>query len=204
MNRLLFALTTLSLAACGTNAPCTAEARCSANVSAVDTDGAVIAAALEYSLDGGEREACEDLDGVYCCGWERAGEITVYEVGEAAALRSVNVAQDECHVVPESLTVTIPNSTPEPVITPGTQLEVVASHQECETADDCAAVVTGCGLCDGDCAGVRPEHVAAYEEALVCDAYDGPECDFDCRPEFGLTRLVCIENVCGLVAEFDG
>ncbi|MFT6399868.1 MAG: hypothetical protein ACJAYU_004638 [Bradymonadia bacterium] len=204
MNRLTFAFVALILSGCGTDRPCTAVALCSASVLAVDTTGETVSVALDYSLDGGAREACDDNGTSYCCGYERAGEIVVYEVGAADALGSVTVTKGECHVSSEELTAIIPNSAPAPVITPGSRLEVIASHQECETDDDCAVVIVGCGMCDGDCAGVSPEHVPGYEEALTCEGFDGPECDFDCRPEFGLTRLRCIENTCGIVTDFDG
>lgn len=206
MNRLAFALTALTLAGCGnTDRPCTTESVCSANVVTVDIDGEAVSVALEYSIDGSAREACEDTGVGYCCGQEQAGEIEFYEAGAETVLGAVTVSEGECHVRSASLTVTIPDSVPpDPIVTPGSRLEVIASHQECETVDDCAAVVIGCGLCDDDCAGVSLEHMQVYEDALTCEGFQGPECDFDCRPEFGLTRLVCIENVCGLVTEFDG
>ena len=87
----------------------------------------------------------------------------------------------------------------EVTVTPGEELEVNAGHQGCETVADCAAVYIGCGACEGHCGGVNASYTSLYEEALVCDNYQGPECDFDCHPDFGLTELICDNGQCALI-----
>jgi len=99
-----------TLTGCSPDGPCTEEARSSVTVNLTDTAGDPIeGAALEFLHDD-VIETCIDLgQGAYVCGWEQAGEITVfatadgYEPGEANAL----VEKDECHVITETLDLTL-------------------------------------------------------------------------------------------------
>ncbi|MEL6178182.1 MAG: hypothetical protein AAFS10_04470 [Myxococcota bacterium] len=81
-------------------------------------------------------------------------------------------------------------------IPPGESLEVNNDHRTCTTDADCVSVYTGCGACEGECQGVMADYAQAYGEALSCENYQGPECDFDCDPSFGLTELSCQQGLC--------
>lgn len=115
----LFAAAALLLCACpksgddtGEAIACTTEAIASVNVTLVDTAGVPIASA-SATFTGGSfvDEPCESLDGhgLFACGWEVAGDITIKATadGFAPAEQTVTVAADECHVIPESLSITL-------------------------------------------------------------------------------------------------
>lgn len=93
---------------------CTEEARSSVNV-VVEGVGEV-QPAVTYSRDGGETfEACDgmgdvgDVDASWVCGWEVAGELIVRVEAEGFEQQDtlVTVEADACHVLSESLTVTM-------------------------------------------------------------------------------------------------
>ena len=86
--------------------------------------------------------------------------------------------------------------------TPSERVSTQPGHDYCDTVDDCVAIYTGCGNCENDCAAINTDLEGAYEGLLNCEAYDGPECDFDCHPDSGLTRLTCENNRC-LIRDLD-
>jgi len=75
-------------------------------------------------------------------------------------------------------------------------LVVDDSHRMCAEAADCRAVYIDCTNCEGGCEGVNSQFETAYEEALSCDEFSGPQCDYDCHPSYGLTQLLCEEGLC--------
>ncbi|MBT6177308.1 MAG: hypothetical protein HOI23_08660 [Deltaproteobacteria bacterium] len=75
-------------------------------------------------------------------------------------------------------------------------LVVDDSHRMCAEAADCRAVYIDCTNCEGGCEGVNSQFETAYEEALNCDGFSGPQCDYDCHPSFGLTQILCEEGLC--------
>jgi hypothetical protein len=101
------------LAGCpiGDNPSCTTIATYSVNVTVVDEQGAAVAEAIvSYSVDGEERGACEDIgDGSFVCGVEEAGHfvITASAQGFEARSQEVVVNENECHVLPETLEISL-------------------------------------------------------------------------------------------------
>ncbi len=76
---------------------------------------------------------------------------------------------------------------------------VADEHRSCGSVDDCVAITIGCSLCGGDCTGVQSQCAEAYQALLDCSEYDGLACDYDCRPELGLTTLDCVDGLCTVV-----
>lgn len=108
------ALIASSLTGCGliNDAPrsCNDLAVASVNVIVRDATGAPVSGArVDYTVDGGELEACDDLgDGSYVCGYEVSGMFSITAVeGTNEATDQVTVTRDECHVNPEVLTLTL-------------------------------------------------------------------------------------------------
>jgi hypothetical protein len=90
---------------------CTAEARGSVNVTVTDAAGAPIPD-VEVSFETPSRPLapCEQMvAGDWVCGWEVAGEISVVATapGYVGGSATVTVGADECHVVPEVLTLVL-------------------------------------------------------------------------------------------------
>ena len=118
---------------------CTTEAAVSVSVTVLDDSGASVAEAeVVYSVDGGADADCEDFTaGVWACGYEATGEITVTASapGYDTASETVTVAltPDECHVVGQPVELTLAAST-----TFAEQRIFVhslfATEQECEDA----------------------------------------------------------------------
>lgn len=95
-------------------AACTEEARPSVLVSVVDGEGdAIEDADVRYSVDGATSIECSFISAEigYSCGVEDPGGITVNidAAGFVSAEETVTVelTEDECHVVTEELTVTL-------------------------------------------------------------------------------------------------
>ena len=84
----------------------------------------------------------------------------------------------------------------EPVVESGSVLEVAAEHRTCSNVGDCGAVYINCSACEGGCEGVNSQFETSYIEALSCDDFSGPECDYDCHPAAGLTELLCEGGLC--------
>ncbi|MBR57029.1 MAG: hypothetical protein CMH54_03110 [Myxococcales bacterium] len=82
---------------------------------------------------------------------------------------------------------------------PSQTVAVSNEHRACSSVDDCVAITVGCSLCGGDCTGVQSQCGEAYQALLDCSGYSGPECDYDCRPEMGLTTLDCVDGLCTVV-----
>ncbi len=114
-NHLLAFLALAALGACGKDdadpVSCSTEARGSVNLTVVDEAAAPIAGATAtWSLGGGEAQPCDGMpDGVFVCGWEVDGDLLlrVEAEGYESAEQVVTVEADECHVLPEVLTLTL-------------------------------------------------------------------------------------------------
>ncbi len=102
----------LALGCDGGDLSCTADIRYSVSVTVEDeAGGAVIGAAVEYSVDGGEPVTCEGgAAGTYACGAEVEGDITVNATadGFGGDEATVTVEADECHVIGEVVTLILP------------------------------------------------------------------------------------------------
>ncbi len=102
----------LALGCDGGDTSCTTELRYSVSVDVEDEAGdAVTGATVEYSVDGGAAVACEELqDGNYACGEEVEGDLTVTATADGLGTdeATVTVEADECHVIGEAVTLTLP------------------------------------------------------------------------------------------------
>ena len=91
---------------------CTDIAVASTTVEVVDDFGDPIhTAEVTYSVDGGQERACEQITGIsWVCGWEEAGtfEIRADAPYHEAASVTVEVGEDECHVIQEQVVVELP------------------------------------------------------------------------------------------------
>ncbi len=109
--RTVLSLSFLILTGCPQPTNCTTEARSSVSVNVVDENGEpILNAELTYSVDGGPSLDCEIFgDGSSVCGWEASGEIAITATaqGYQSASETVTVESDECHVISESLTLTL-------------------------------------------------------------------------------------------------
>lgn len=66
---------------------------------------------LTWSVDGGDAQPCESFSpGEWVCAWEVAGELTIHADawGYGEVTERVTVEEDVCHVIPEQLTLTLP------------------------------------------------------------------------------------------------
>ncbi len=74
--------------------------------------------AVTYAVDGGSPQPCESWSGEldWACGFEVAGDLVIEATAEGyePASAAVTVESDACHVIPETLTLTL-----EPEITAG-------------------------------------------------------------------------------------
>ena len=95
--------------------PCTDLAAVSVGVTVTALDGALVSdAVVQFQPAGGEVAACEGgSDGVYLCGFEVAGEITVSASKDTffAPDQTVTVEEDAegCHVVQENVAMVLSN-----------------------------------------------------------------------------------------------
>jgi len=102
----------LSLLGCIDETGCTEIAVYSTTISLVDEAGAPIeGATLTYTVDGEEPPLpCEELSGGdYVCGIEADGHFVISAVarGFEAGQAEVDVGADECHPIPEAVTLTL-------------------------------------------------------------------------------------------------
>lgn len=89
---------------------CTEIAMSSVTVQLLDPSGQpILGAQVQYSVEDALSDCFEWDDGWYACGYEEEGDITVLASAEGYldAEGSVFVEADECHVVTESLTLTL-------------------------------------------------------------------------------------------------
>lgn len=94
--------TTLTvLAACEPPVACTDIAVSSVTVTVEDAGAPFTDAEVEFSVDGGDFEACDDFGDIWACGFEVAGEIVVRVTApnRATVERAYTISQDECHVI---------------------------------------------------------------------------------------------------------
>ncbi len=107
---LLLGMAFISLSGCGLfdeDVPsCTNELRSSVSVLLEDQNGDTINtddATLEYSVDGGEFEACEH--GI--CGYGLSGDFVIRATyNDITKTEMVSVGRDECHNESKSITIT--------------------------------------------------------------------------------------------------
>lgn len=101
----------LFLLACPDPLECDTMAAASTSVQVVDASGAPVQeATLTWTSDTGGSGACDAMpDGVWVCGWEVSGEITVTAQAEGYedGVGSVTVPQGECHVIQQELTIVL-------------------------------------------------------------------------------------------------
>lgn len=120
MNR--FVIPTLALlpllAACGDKDgddsggeyACTDDLRVSLSVRLRDDAGnAVSGADVTYAVDGGAAKDCEEWGGDWACGFEEAGSLEISVVAEGFEPHSevVQIEADQCHVISQTLDVTL-------------------------------------------------------------------------------------------------
>lgn len=101
----------LSLLGCIDEVGCTAMAVYSTTVHVVGEDGEPIeGATLTFTLDGDGPQPCEELQGGdYVCGIEADGHFVIEGTAEGFSTETVevDVAADECHPIPEAVTLTL-------------------------------------------------------------------------------------------------
>jgi len=117
MSRLSFAFVAsaplvFALSSCSSGpVACTDEARSSLAVTVVDQDGAALTDASVTATVDDETNTCEHTgEGSYDCGfYERAGDFVVAaeKAGYEPDDESVAVGEDECHVVTETVSLTL-------------------------------------------------------------------------------------------------
>ncbi|MDP2307335.1 MAG: hypothetical protein Q8P18_15015 [Pseudomonadota bacterium] len=106
----------LALTACdvdhNNDTACTRVAMVSVTVNVTDAAGAPFTAAdVTYTAEDGSSDRCDSYsDGVYLCGYEIAGEMTItVEVGgDTVSMDTVLIDADACHVIGETLDVVVP------------------------------------------------------------------------------------------------
>lgn len=143
MQRLLPFLPVLTFALAGCPEPtidCTAEARSSISLTLVDPDGAAIDdATVSYTVDGGDSEACEAFtNGSYACAYEVAGafDVTIDAAGFEPDSFTVDVLEDECHVITQVVERTLTPEACPPVVLPSVEVTVTDSQgASIESAD---------------------------------------------------------------------
>jgi hypothetical protein len=127
----LFAL----LTACFEETACTTIAVGSVNV-VVETDAGAAAPAatvVEFKAPNADWAPCESWSvGEWVCGWDVAGELEIRAnaVDFAEATARVTVGQDECHVIPEAVTLTLASLDCTDVEVPSVIAEVVGAGGE--------------------------------------------------------------------------
>jgi hypothetical protein len=124
MFRSCFAASVLVLVGCGGGgsgggADCDLMAMASVSVYVVSTDGTPVeGAVVTYTVDGGETQTANCMDDVCFAGYEVAGEFSItaaYDWTSAdgccrandSATTNVTVEEGECHVVSQSVTITL-------------------------------------------------------------------------------------------------
>ena len=99
------------LAGCPSEVACDLMAVSSVTVTlAAEGGGDLSAATVTYTVDGAEPVACDALDGVWVCGYEVAGVLTIRAEAEGydPVEQDVTVEAGECHVVSEQVSLTLP------------------------------------------------------------------------------------------------
>ncbi|HVK67576.1 MAG TPA: hypothetical protein VM694_23985 [Polyangium sp.] len=103
----------IPLAACSSSSDevaCTTIAAISVTVDVVDSTGAPITDAdLTYTVNGGPSKPCEQVvENSYDCGVEESGNFVITATRDMATkTANVTVTSDECHVIGQSLTMTL-------------------------------------------------------------------------------------------------
>ena len=82
-------------------------------------------------------------------------------------------------------------------VTPQWAIEVNDAHRVCSQTEDCVGIYVNCSNCSlENCEGIHKDHASLYANQLDCEGFDGPECDYDCHPNQGLTEVVCENDLC--------
>lgn len=101
----------LTLLGCIDETGCTSIAVYSTTVAVTDSDGTPIeGVTLTYTVDGEGPLACDELSPAeYACGLEASGHfvITASRSGYADATAEVDVGADECHPIPEAVSIVL-------------------------------------------------------------------------------------------------
>ncbi|MDI1435626.1 MULTISPECIES: hypothetical protein [Polyangium] len=103
----------IPLVACSSSSDevaCTTIAAISVTVDVVDATGAAVTDAdLTYTVNGGPSKACEQVvENSYDCGVEEAGNFVITATRDMATkTANVTVTSDECHVIGQTLTITL-------------------------------------------------------------------------------------------------
>ena len=115
MTRLVLPLALLLTTACDEPfVACTDDLRYGISLTVIDEAGeAVPGTEVTYTVDGGDAEICDGADGEHACGPEVAGtyELTIEAEGFETQTLAQDVGQDECHVIPEVIEVTLTEDT---------------------------------------------------------------------------------------------
>ncbi len=173
----------LSLFGCIDEQACTTIAVYSTTIALVDEAGAPIAGAtLQYTVDGEEPPLpCEELDTAsYACGVETEGHfvITASAEGYEDASAEVDVAGDECHPIPEALTLTMTEvactaeAEPAVIVTlSGSGGETLSNPQVAYTQGDTAASIA-CESSDGVTWACAEELSGDFVITAAADGHD--------------------------------
>ena len=157
----------LGLGACSFGTDCDLMAVSSLSVNVADENGASIEdAAVRYSVDGGEFADCEDMGDSWVCGWEEAGnfEVEISAPGYETQTGTATIEQGECHVVPQSLDITLAEQDCTGEVVPGVILSLVDPEGNALGAEDRAWAEYG--FADADMAPIYCEPYG--ESQFVC------------------------------------
>jgi hypothetical protein len=84
---------------------CTADFRPSVLVTVLDGETVVDDATVGFSVDGDAEQPCDNLEGLYACGGEQAGDFLITATrGDQSGSLALTVTADECHVITEEVT----------------------------------------------------------------------------------------------------
>ncbi|MFT5680110.1 MAG: hypothetical protein ACI8RZ_001015 [Myxococcota bacterium] len=97
------------LIGCEKESGCTDHLAWSVQLLLEDESGARVDGAVVSVTDGTITEDCEGYEGVYACGAEMSGDLTIsiQASGFSSEEIDVTIASDECHVLPEEITHTL-------------------------------------------------------------------------------------------------
>ena len=184
-----------SLLACVEETACTTIAVASTTVTALDADGAPVAGAtVTYTVDGEGPLPCDDLgDGRYVCGYEASGHFVVYaeKEGYVDASTALDVGADECHPIPEAVTITLAAADsdctdielPSVVVNlSGAGGETLGNPQVAYIFGDTAAPIA-CESTDGATWTCDQEQWGDYRIRAVADAHAAQEVNVTVEPD---------------------
>ena len=93
-----------------------------------------------------------------------------------------------------------PSAGPDASAGPNWSIEVANEHRICTQTTECVGIYVHCSNCAlENCEGVHKDQASIYENQLNCAGFEGPECDYDCHPDQGLTQVLCDDGLCRVV-----